>query len=193
LELATLSGASRILYREDGTAGAARLTGATHFHTPLGAELLVGGFDIVYDTLGTAATLQSALRWVRDGGSVVLVGHQLTRMQIDLTPIWHREITLVGTLTHGTENWPGGSGPVSWGVEGGRAASFALAAALMRDRRMLPERLITHRFPLREVRRALATARDFTLHRAIKVVLDSRDEVEPQIADLETLMQEAHD
>jgi len=191
VELATLSGATRILYKEDGTAGVARLTGAKHFRTPLGAELLVGGFGTVYDTLGTASSLQGALRWVCDGGTVVLVGRQLARMQIDLTPIWHREISLVGALAHGTETWPGGVGPSAWGVDGGRASSFALAAAHMRDRRVLPERLITHRFPLREVRRAIATARDFPLHRAVKVVLDARGEVEPQIADVEALVQEA--
>jgi threonine dehydrogenase-like Zn-dependent dehydrogenase len=191
VELATLSGASRILYREDGTPGVARLTGAKHFKTRLGAELLVGGFDAVYDTSGTAASLQNALRWVRDGGTVVLVGRQPQVMTVDLTPIWHREISVIGTLGHGTENWPGGIGPASWGVDGGRVSTFSLAAALIRDRRLLPERLITHRFPLREVRRAVATARDFALHRATKVVLDSRETLEPQISSVEALVQQA--
>jgi threonine dehydrogenase-like Zn-dependent dehydrogenase len=192
VELATLSGASRILYREDGTSGVARLTGAKHFKTRLGAELLVGGFDLVYDTLGTAASLQNALRWARDGGSVVLVGRQPRVMSVDLTPIWHREISVVGTLAHGTENWPGGISPASWGVDGGRSSTFSLAAALVRDKRMVPERLITHRFPLREVRRAIATARDYLLHRATKVVLDSRGPLEPQINNVEALVQEVH-
>jgi threonine dehydrogenase-like Zn-dependent dehydrogenase len=193
LELATLSGATRILYTEDSTPGVARLTGAKHFKGSLGSELLVGGFDLVFDTLGTAATLQNGLRWVREGGTVVLVGREPRRMQIDLTPVWHREITLVGTLDHGTENWPGGIGPATWGVEGGRASSFALAAALIRDRRMLPDRLITHRFPLSEVRRAVATAEDYVLHRAVKVVLDARHTVEPEVPTVEALMQEVHE
>jgi threonine dehydrogenase-like Zn-dependent dehydrogenase len=191
VELATLSGASRILYREDGTQGVARLTAAKHFKTRLGAELLVGGFDIVYDSLGTAASLQNALRWVRDGGTVVLVGRQPAMMTIDLTPLWHREISVVGTLAYGTESWPGGIGPATWGVDGGRTSTFQLAAGLMRDRRMLPDRLITHRFPLREVRAAVATARNFPLHRATKVVLDARGPIEPQINNVEVLLQEA--
>jgi threonine dehydrogenase-like Zn-dependent dehydrogenase len=191
VELATLSGASRILYREDGTPGVARLTGAKHFKTRLGAELLVGGFDVVYDSLGTAASLQNALRWARDGGTVVLVGRQPRVMTVDLTPIWNREISIVGTLAHGAESWPDGIGPANWGVDGGRVSTFSLAAALIRDKRVLPERLITHRFPLREVRRAVATARDYPLHRATKVVLDARATLEPLINNVETLVQEA--
>jgi threonine dehydrogenase-like Zn-dependent dehydrogenase len=134
----------------------------------------VGGFDVVYDSLGSATSLQHALRWAREGGTVVLVGRRLAPVDADLTPLWHREITLAGVQAHGTENWPGGLGPSGWGVDGGRVSSFALAAAMLRDRRVVPERLITHRFPLREARRAVATAQDEATHRAVKIVLDMR-------------------
>jgi threonine dehydrogenase-like Zn-dependent dehydrogenase len=59
-------------------------------------------------------------------------------------------------------------------VDGGRVSSFALAAAMLRDRRIAPDRLITHRFPLRAARRAVATAQDEATHRAVKIVLDMR-------------------
>lgn len=190
VELATLSGAARILYKDDGTPGVARLTGAKHFHIRSGAELLVGGFDMVYDSLGTAQSLQRSLRWVRDSGTVVLVGRQPSMMHIDLTPLWHREVSLVGTQAHGTESWTGAKGSPAWGVEGGRASTFTVAAALIRDRRMAPERLITHRFPLRELRRAASTANDFALHRAVKIVLDTRDPIETQTANLNIMVEQ---
>jgi threonine dehydrogenase-like Zn-dependent dehydrogenase len=61
----------------------------------------------------------------------------------------------------------------SWlGQAGGRVSTFALAATLIRERRLIPERLITHRFPLREVRYALQVARDKATHRSIKVLMD---------------------
>ena len=173
VETATRMGAARILYPEDGSHGVARLTGATTLRNRLGAELVIGGFDIVYDTVGSPLTLQNALRWARESGVVALVGKRLLPMQVDLTPVWNQEVTLVGALAHGTENWPGGE---ALGAEaGGRVSTFALAAALMRDSRLTPERLITHRFPLREVRRALETARDQVEHRALKVLLDIRE------------------
>ncbi len=176
IEMATRMGATRILYQEDGTPGVARLTGAQHFHKRFGGELLVGGFDVIYDAVGTPETIQNALRWVRAGGTVVVVGEHLMPMRLDMTPLWHQEIQLIGSAAHGTESWPGNAGITAWGGnEGGRVSTFALAAALIQERRLTPQRLVTHRFPLREVRRAVATARDKSAHRSIKVLLDIRN------------------
>lgn len=176
VEMATRMGATRILYKEDGVAGVARITGARHFHRRFGPDLLLGGFDVIFDTTGTTATLQAALGWVRGGGTVVLVGKRIESMRLDLTPIWHQEIALIGATGHGTETWPGGQGMASWsGENGGRVSTFALAASLIRERRLTPARLVTHRFPLREVRRAVGVAHDNEAHRAIKVLLDIRD------------------
>ena len=176
IEMATRMGATRILYHEDGTAGVARLTGAQHYRKRFGGELLIGGFDVIYDAVGAPETIQNALRWVRAGGAVVVVGEHLMPMRLDMTPLWSHEIQLIGAAAHGTESWPGNAGITSWGGnDGGRVSTFALAAVLIQERRLTPQRLITHRFPLREVRRAIATARDKTAHRSIKVLLDIRN------------------
>jgi threonine dehydrogenase-like Zn-dependent dehydrogenase len=154
----------------------ARLTGARHFKRRFAPDLLVGGFDVVYDCVGSADSLQDALRWVRGGGTVVLVGARRAAMELDMTPLWHQEITLVGATGHGTESWPGSAGVAHWGGDnGGRISTFALAAALIREGRLTPQRLITHRFPLRHIRIAVQTARDRAEHDAIKVLLDIRD------------------
>lgn len=192
VEMATHLGATRMLYPEEGSAGVARLLDAQHFKRRLGAELLIGGFDVVYDTVGSSATLQQALRWVRGAGTVVLVGSRMTPMRLDMTPVWHQEVTLIGATAHGTEGWPGNAGLATWsGGDGGRVSTFALAAALVRERRLTPQRLITHRFPLREVRRAVETARHKAEHHAIKVLLDIRDVPEVQLDDIEAITQGA--
>jgi threonine dehydrogenase-like Zn-dependent dehydrogenase len=174
-EMAQEMGASDVLRVEDDGTGAAWVTGGKHFARRNGAELLIGGFDVIYDTVGTAATLQRSLRWARAGGVVVQAGMHLTPMHLDLTPIWQHEVRVLGAAGHGTESWPGSAALVSLeGETGGRLSTFALAAEMIREGRLTPERLVTHRFPLREVRRALATARDKAAHRAIKVLLDIR-------------------
>ena len=191
IEMATRMGATRILYQEDSTAGVARLTGAQHYRKRFGGELLVGGFDVIYDAVGTPETLQNALRWARAGGAIVLVGEHLTPMRLDMTPLWHQEIQLIGSAAHGMESWPGNAGITTWGGnEGGRVSTFALAAALIQERRLTPQRLITHRFPLREVRRAIATARDKNEHRSIKVLLDIRNVPSVQVDQPEPAAQE---
>ena len=175
-EMATHLGATQMIEAGNGSAGVARYTGAKHFRRRFGGELLIGGFDAVYDTVGTRDTVQNALRWARAGGAVVLAGSHLAPMLLDMTPVWHQEVRLLGATGHGTERWPANAPQVSWGGDdGGRVSTFGLAAALIRERRLTPQRLITHRFPLREVRRAVQTARDKAEHKTIKVLLDIRD------------------
>lgn len=181
VEMATRMGATHILYPEEGVGGVTRATNAQS--TPLRISmplrvrtpLLIGGFDVIFDTVGATETLQHALQWAREGGAVVLTGRRAAMMSLDMAPVWRKEITLIGAVSHGTEDWPrSGSMPLWGGTGGGRVASFSLTAALLRERRLSPERLVTHRFPLREVRHALRTARNAAEHRALKVLLDVR-------------------
>ena len=175
VEVATRMGATRILYPEDGVAAIARMTGAKLYRGQIGAEMLVGGFDVVYDTLGTEESLRQALAWAREGGVVVLAARSLHWTRLDMSPIWNREVSLLGAYAHGAEMWPGGDDFSVGGSTGGRVSTFALAAEMLREQRLTPERLVTHRFPLREVKTAITTVRDRVEHRAIKVLLDAQD------------------
>ncbi len=176
VEVATRMGATSILYPEDGVTTVARMTGAKLYRGQIGAEMLVGGFDVVYDTLGTEQSLRQALSWAREGGVVVLAARSHNWLRMDMSAVWNREVSLVGAFAHGAENWPGGdSGFSIGGSTGGRVSTFALAAEMLREQRLTPERLVTHRFPLREVKTAITTVRDRVEHRLIKALLDVRD------------------
>jgi len=83
---------------------------------------------------------------------------------MDLTPIWYQEINLTGTYGHGTENWPIGTQE--------RYSTFAIAAALIENQQLHPEKLITHRFALSDYRAAFSTATGKSRSRAIKIVFD---------------------
>ncbi|HEY7982730.1 MAG TPA: zinc-binding dehydrogenase, partial [Ktedonobacterales bacterium] len=167
VEMAARMGLRNVISDEHVAASVARLAQAQRYTRRGGAELLVGGFDVVYDALGTASSLQSALRWAREGGAVVLLGTRPEPLRLDLTPVWYREVELLGGWRHGAENAPGGHGRDAFGYgEGGRESTFLVAARLMREQRLTPERMVTHRFPLGEYRQALATARERVEHRA---------------------------
>lgn len=175
VEMAARMGGDTVLYDEDLAVAVARLTGGQRFHSRFGADLMIGGFDTVYDTVGTSSTLNQALRWTRAGGTVVLVGNHLATLRVDMTPVWHQEIAIVGSRAHGAETPPPSRAALVGRDRAGRESTFQLAARLLREHRLTPERLITHRFPAHEVRRALAVARKRAEHRAIKVMLDMRD------------------
>jgi threonine dehydrogenase-like Zn-dependent dehydrogenase len=113
-------------------------------------ERLTGGADVVFDCVGSAASIDSALRITRPGG------------RIDLTPLWHREIALQGAYAYGVEPMLGGRRTFE--------AAFELVAA-----RSLGS-LVSARYPIHRVDDAIAHAADAGRRGAVKVVFDLRGE-----------------
>ena len=164
IEQATRMGAAHILYPQDSYQGVERATGAKLFTGMFNNKMLLGGYEVIYDTIGSKETIHNSLRWARAGGTVVLAGLSLHTMQLDLTPIWYQEIDLIGTLAHGAENWPIGSCE--------KRSTFSIAAEMIENEQLHPEKLITHHFALTDYRTALSTATAKSRSRAIKVVFD---------------------
>jgi 2-desacetyl-2-hydroxyethyl bacteriochlorophyllide A dehydrogenase len=164
VEQATRMGAESILYPQDSYDSVARATGAKLYTGMMGNKMLLGGYDAIYDTIGTQKTLADGLRWTRAGGAIVLVGVDLNLKYLDLSPVWYQEIHLIGSTGHGTENWPIGTRQ--------RRSTFAVAAELIEQGQMHPEKLLTHRFALTNFREALRAASRKGETRAIKVVFD---------------------
>ncbi|GCE04580.1 hypothetical protein KDAU_19090 [Dictyobacter aurantiacus] len=170
VEQATRLGAAHIIYPRDAYEGVQHATNAKLYNGMFGNKTLQGGYDVIYDTVGQKRglfqrnTLHHALRWIRPRGTIVLVGLSLEPMSIDLTPLWQHEISLLGSLHHGTEYWPVGSHD--------QTSTFRVACELMQQRRITPEQLITHHFALDNYQNALSTAYRKADSRAIKVVFD---------------------
>jgi threonine dehydrogenase-like Zn-dependent dehydrogenase len=162
-DMARRLGADLVVGDEDGYRAAARITGARLYEGWRGNRTLLGGFDVVYDCVGSARTIRDSLRWTRAGGAVVVVGITFAPLALDLTPLWHQEVDLTGLCGHGTEPW-----------EGRPRHTYDLVIELMREGRLRVDGLVTHRFPLSRWREAVAAARDRG-RGAIRVVLDYGD------------------
>lgn len=161
-ELARSFGASQvILVREDAYVQTAALTGARLYTGRSHNRMLLGGYDVVFDVVGSPRSLTDALRWTRAGGTVVLVGVNLHRMSVDLTPVWYQEVDLRGAVGHDVVTWQGGTG-----------STFEWAMRWMAAGAVQTQPLLTHRFPLDDYRAAFATAVDKRTSRSIKVALD---------------------
>jgi threonine dehydrogenase-like Zn-dependent dehydrogenase len=119
---------------------------------------VTGGVDRVYDTVGIAATLETAVRLVKPLGTVVLVGVGTPR-RYEWTPIFFREVTIIGSNAYGVED-----------IEGERQHGFSYYLKLCADGRVDPTSMITHRFPLARYREAFVAARVKRAHKAVKVV-----------------------
>lgn len=134
--------------------------GAQTFVGDFGNKTALGGFDFVYDCVGSDATIGQSLRLARSGGTVVLVGVNLKPVKVDLTPVWHEEVDLIGEIAHGGETW-----------NGKRVLTFDVTAELIRDGKIQTDGFITHRFKLEQWKQAVQTAVDKNSG-AIKVVFD---------------------
>ncbi len=164
VEKATRMGAAHIIYPQDSYRGVQQATQAQLYTGMLGNKMLLGGYDVIYDTIGNRQTIHDALRWARAKGTVVLVGLSLHMMHIDLTPVWYQEINLIGTMGQGMETWPMGSNR--------QRSTFSITADMIMNNALRPESLITHHFALNNYQQALLTAIDKREQRAIKVVFD---------------------
>jgi threonine dehydrogenase-like Zn-dependent dehydrogenase len=161
--LARKMGVDEIIGREDPYRAAARITGGKLYTGKFKTRMILGGFDVVYDCVGSAQTLQDSLRWARAGGTVVLAGVNLKPMHLDLTPIWYQEVNLIGLYAHGMETF-----------NGVKQSTYDLTANLLLQKKLFIEGLITHRFPLKQWRTAVRTAKD-KRSGAIKVILDFQE------------------
>lgn len=161
-EIARAHGADHVfLASDDGYSKVARITGSS-LHQGRGANrMLMGGFDLIFDVVGIEATLNNALRWARSGGSVVLVGVNLHRMKLDVTPVWYQEVDLLGAIGHDVLRWGGET-----------ISTFELAMRWMQSGDVRCDRLLTHRYPLDAYREAFSVAVDKHRHRSIKVAFD---------------------
>ena len=89
------------VHQPDRAARAIRRTTTARMHVPeFGNEFLLGGVDVVFECTGGASGLDTALRLTRAGGTVVVSG--MPSGSVDLTPLWFRELQLVGAYASGS-------------------------------------------------------------------------------------------
>jgi threonine dehydrogenase-like Zn-dependent dehydrogenase len=165
-----------VLARHDHQADAARAAGARHVVRPgsdgshfaqlaeiASAEvsgrgkqlMLTGGFRYVIEAVGTPPSVTEALRLVDNRGTVLLLGAAGVT-EVDLTPVWFKEAALVGAWGHCVD---------------GASHSIDTALDVLAAGTLPFDHVLTHEFPLRELRQAITTALDRKGTGAIKVTL----------------------
>ncbi len=153
------AGADEILSIADIFGKAARLTGATAYKPMLGAQILMGGFNRIYDTVGNAATLNLSMRLLAAGGTLSVVGIGAD-VKLDLTPLWLKLQTIKGVYAYGTATFRNEKRHV-----------FEIALELMKARQIVAEGLVTHKFRIEDYHRMLEVNLNKGKHRAMKTVV----------------------
>ncbi len=140
----------------------AQATGSRINRAPLGKMMLAGGYDAMFDCVGSPQSINETIAWTAPGGQVVLVGTGCGG-RVDLTGVWFKELTVTGAYGRGMEN-----------LGGETAEAYELAHKLMQAGKLPVAGMLTHTFPLAEYRQALTVALNKPAHKAIKVAFDFR-------------------
>jgi threonine dehydrogenase-like Zn-dependent dehydrogenase len=155
-------GADAVVHPKETYKTLPAMLGTQALEPEIGKPVVMGGADKVFECVGSAGTMEDAVRLTRPGGETTLVGMPSARSCLDLSALWFKEVNLAGAYAYGVEEY-----------EGERVESFELAL------RMAPqielETLVGPRFRLREYREAIAAARAAGREGHVKVVFDHRD------------------
>lgn len=157
-EMAKKLGADDVIIgRKDNYQAMAERTNARYIIGQFNNKILLGGYDVVYDSVGSNQSINDALRWVRANGALVIMGINFDPKRIDYTPIWHQELNVTGMNCHGAE--PGGLN------------SFELAASLISDKKVDLDGMVTHHMPMDEYQEAVRMFQGKDGTQAIKIVM----------------------
>jgi threonine dehydrogenase-like Zn-dependent dehydrogenase len=122
----------------------------------LGAGETEGQYDLVVESAGTEKAVNRAIKLCRPKGKILMLGTHWNGLLLQQIPAMMKEITIVSSFMYAS------NGPVR---------DSDVAAMLLSRHPEIARALITHRFPLAEVKQAFAVARDRKAG-AIKVVLE---------------------
>jgi threonine dehydrogenase-like Zn-dependent dehydrogenase len=96
-------GATEVFSTDRAARALRRATGGFLARPERGDEYLLGGADLAFECTGGSG-LDPALRLVKAGGTVLLSG--MPNAGVDLTPVWFRELNLVGAYASGGRDFP---------------------------------------------------------------------------------------
>jgi threonine dehydrogenase-like Zn-dependent dehydrogenase len=154
-------GADEVVHPKETYATLPGMLGTEAIKPELGKPVVPGGAEKVLECVGAPGTMEDALRLTKPGGEVSLVGMPGARSALDLTALWHKELTFTGTYAYGVEEY-----------RGKRTNSFDLAMEIAPQIKL--ETMVGPRFRLEQYRDAIAAARSSGRAGHVKVVFDHR-------------------
>lgn len=134
----------------------------TSKHKPaIGKDVFIGGFDSVYDCIGSKQSIDDALSMARERAKVTLAGCAGEIKKQDWTAIWANELSVLGTHAYSKkELW-----------QGKERTTQELLLELIEQHRDYPlEQLVTHEFTLDQYQTAITANLDRETYQSVKTL-----------------------
>ncbi|WP_176446666.1 zinc-binding dehydrogenase [Lentibacillus sp. CBA3610] len=121
----------------------------------------MGGFDSIYDCIGSKESLDDSLRLARERGKVTLVGCAGEIKNLDWSFVWANELSVLGTHAYSKKEY--------W--QGVTISTQELLFNLIQQHQDYPlEQLVTHEYSLHEYREAIVANVDRASYKSIKTL-----------------------
>ncbi|MFP4106192.1 MAG: zinc-dependent alcohol dehydrogenase [Phycisphaerae bacterium] len=137
-------------------------TGASRHEVRFGNQMLSGGYDAIFDFVGSTRSINESLKWAAARGQVVLVATG-SGGKVDLTPVWFGELSLVGAYGRQEEDFAGR-----------RMDTYRLVLDLMTSDRLNVSDMLTGSHPLDDYASAFRMARNKSSSGMVKQAFDFR-------------------
>jgi L-iditol 2-dehydrogenase len=140
-----------------------RITGSRIYNPLLEKKLCMGGFERIFDCVGSTETINESFRVAAGQANLVIIGIQMPG-KVDWAPVWMKGLTVMGDLGHGSAEY-----------RGEYLHSFDIAIDLVKEGKLELSDLITHRFSLDQYVEAIEVNMCKPAHGAIKTIFDLSD------------------
>jgi threonine dehydrogenase-like Zn-dependent dehydrogenase len=138
----------------------ASLAGAKVHRPWHGKPMLMRGVQAIYDTVGSAETIEVGVRILQPHGKLVVTG-VANPSRFEWTPLYFKEIEILGSNAFGLENF-----------QGLNLHAMQIFLHLFDQKQLDLAPFVTHHFRLEQYQQALLTAHNKARNAAIKVVFD---------------------
>ena len=135
------------------------ITDAKLYKPIIGKRFMLGGFDKVFDCVGSSTTIDEALKFTKAKGNMILVGLASFPKNIDWTPIWFKELNITGSMYYNTETDKTGT----------KKSAYDIALNLIKNKKLEVGNLLTHTYSIDEYKQAIRTALEKNKNESIKV------------------------
>lgn len=126
-----------------------------------GRPMLNGGVNTIYDTVGTAESMEVGFRVCDYHRARIVITGVGTPKRFEWTPLYFKEISVIGSNAFGRETY-----------DGKRRHAMEIYFDLIRQRGMDVTLILTHRFRQEQYAEALLACREQGRSRAINVLFE---------------------
>ncbi len=162
-ELAKSYGVDNVIYgrNEDYFEALAKITKGELYKPIIGKRVMTGGFDKVFECVGSDNTIDESLRFTKQRGTMVLVGLAAVPKGVDWTPVWLKEVKIAGAYCYSSET-----------INGVTDSTYKHALRLIEEGLIDIKPLVTHKYNIKDYKKAIEVASDKGRNKSVKVLFE---------------------